>query len=104
MAKVPWCCLKNGLEIRRILNGMWQISGAHGHINAINASREMIEYYDAGLTSFDMADIYGPAEDIFGDFLEQLKTERGEDVKSKVQGTLLQLFKSFANRPHFGKS
>lgn len=86
MAKVPWCCLKNGLEIRRILNGMWQISGAHGHINAINASREMIEYYDAGLTSFDMADIYGPAEDIFGDFLEQLKTERGEDVKCKVQG------------------
>ena len=25
--------LKNGLEIRRILNGMWQVSGTHGRID-----------------------------------------------------------------------
>ena len=88
MARVPWCRLKNGLEIRRILNGMWQVSGAHGPINANKASSEMLEYFDAGLTSFDMADIYGPAEDIFGEFLDQLKTERGEDIGGKVQGKL----------------
>lgn len=88
MARVPWCRLKNCLEIRRILNGMWQVSGAHGPINAIKASRAMIEYFDAGLTTFDMADIYGPAEDIFGEFLEHLKAERGEDAGSKVQGEL----------------
>ena len=86
MPKVPTCRLKNGLEIRRILNGMWQVSGAHGRIDPKRASLEMIEYFEAELTSFDMADIYGPAEDIFGDFLGQLKTNRGEDVKGKVQG------------------
>ena len=88
MARVPWCRLKNGLEIRQILNGMWQVSGAHGPINPNKASRAMMEYFDAGLTTFDMADIYGPAEDIFGEFLEQLKTERGEDVGRKVQGNI----------------
>ncbi|PFX27008.1 uncharacterized protein LOC111328194 [Stylophora pistillata] len=85
MARVPFCRLKNGLEIRRILNGMWQVSGSHGPINPNKASREMFKYYDAGLTTFDMADIYGPAEDIFGDFLEHLKAERGEESAGKVQ-------------------
>lgn len=86
MARVPFYRLKNGLEIRRILNGMWQVSGSHGPINPNKASREMFKYFDAGLTTFDMADIYGPAEDIFGDFLEHLKAERGEESSGKVQG------------------
>ena len=86
MARVPFCRLKNGLEIRRILNGMWQVSGSHGAIDSNKASREMFKYFDAGLTTFDMADIYGPAEEIFGDFLEQLRDERGEQSAGKVQG------------------
>ena len=86
MARVPLCRLKNGLEIRRILNGMWQVSGSHGAIDSNKASREMFKYFDAGLTTFDMADIYGPAEEIFGDFLEQLRDERGEQSAGKVQG------------------
>ena len=86
MARVPLCRLKNGLEIRRILNGMWQVSGSHGAIDSNKASREMFKYFDAGLTTFDMADIYGPAEEIFGDFLEQLKDERGEESAKRVQG------------------
>lgn len=85
MQRVPWCRLKNGLQIRQILNGMWQVSGAHGPIDANRAALEMMDYYDAGLTTFDMADIYGPAEDIFGEFLEQLKIERGEDMGRNVQ-------------------
>lgn len=89
MARVPLCRLKNGLEIRRILNGMWQVSGSHGAIDSNKASREMFKYFDAGLTTFDMADIYGPAEEIFGDFLEQLKAERGEESAEKVQGKFL---------------
>ena len=89
MARVPLCRLKNGLEIRLILNGMWQVSGAHGHIDPKKAIRAMFDYFDAGLTTFDMADIYGPAEEIFGEFLQQLKTERGEEAGGKIQGRLL---------------
>lgn len=34
----------------------------------------MQAYVDAGLTTFDMADIYGPAEEIFGLFSSQVHT------------------------------
>lgn len=36
----------------------------------------MQAYVDAGLTTFDMADIYGPAEEIFGQFNSQVNTHK----------------------------
>ncbi|KAJ8257513.1 hypothetical protein GJAV_G00186400 [Gymnothorax javanicus] len=74
MAQVPKVRLSGGLEICRLLNGMWQVSGAHGPIDPEKAVTAMQAYVDAGLTTFDMADIYGPAEDIFGKFNSQLKS------------------------------
>ncbi|KAK5923401.1 hypothetical protein CgunFtcFv8_000375 [Champsocephalus gunnari] len=71
MSPVPKVRLSGGLEICRVLNGMWQVSGAHGAVNNHKAVEAMQAYVDAGLTTFDMADIYGPAEDIFGQFNNQ---------------------------------
>ncbi|XP_034000456.1 uncharacterized oxidoreductase YccK-like [Trematomus bernacchii] len=71
MSPVPKVRLSGGLEICRVLNGMWQVSGAHGAVNNPKAVEAMQAYVDAGLTTFDMADIYGPAEDIFGQFNNQ---------------------------------
>ena len=56
------------LQISRILNGMWQVAGGHGQIDQEFAISEMFQYHDAGLTAWDMADIYGPAESFFGEF------------------------------------
>lgn len=86
MSKVSLCRLKNGLKIRRIINGMWQVSGSHGTIDVDRAVEDMFTYYDAGLTTFDMADIYGPAEDIFGRFLLQFKERRGSKEAENIQG------------------
>ncbi|KAG9332423.1 hypothetical protein JZ751_014521 [Albula glossodonta] len=71
MAQVPKVRLSGGLEICRLLNGMWQVSGAHGPIDPHKAVKAMEAYVNAGMTSFDMADIYGPAEEIFGKFNSQ---------------------------------
>uniref|UniRef100_A0A3B3BIX2 NADP-dependent oxidoreductase domain-containing protein n=1 Tax=Oryzias melastigma TaxID=30732 RepID=A0A3B3BIX2_ORYME len=79
MSSVPKVTLAGGLEVCRILNGMWQVSGAHGTVNTTRAVEAMQAYTDAGLTTFDMADIYGPAEDIFGQFSSQLKSS-GKDA------------------------
>ena len=65
------------MPICRILNGMWQVSGAHGRIDPATAIRSMFDYVDAGLTTWDLADHYGPAEDFIGEFRRQLVTERG---------------------------
>lgn len=74
MSAVPRVKLSGGLEICRILNGMWQVSGAHGPVDRAAAVEAMQAYVDAGLTTFDMADIYGPAEEIFGHFNSQCKS------------------------------
>ena len=63
------------LQICRILNGMWQVAGGHGQINRESAISEMLRYHQAGFTTWDMADIYGPAEEFLGQFRKKLRTE-----------------------------
>jgi aryl-alcohol dehydrogenase-like predicted oxidoreductase len=73
------------MPICRILNGMWQVSGAHGRIDPATAIRSMFDYVDAGFTTWDLADHYGPAEDFIGEFRRQLAAERGQDALAGVQ-------------------
>lgn len=73
------------LQICRTLNGMWQVSGAHGKIDPRRAVAEMLAYHDAGLTTWDLADHYGPAEDFIGEFRHRLRTERGADAVGTMQ-------------------
>ena len=68
--------LAPGFEICRILNGMWQVSGAHGQIDREKAVEAMFAYHDAGFTTWDLADHYGPAEDLVGEFRRRLAIER----------------------------
>ena len=66
--------LGNDLEICRILNGMWQVSGGHGQIDSKLAIQEMQKYQELGFTTWDLADIYGPAESLIGDFNKKDKS------------------------------
>lgn len=65
--------LASDLKICRIVNGMWQVAGGHGYIDEKSAINEMASYHAAGLTTWDMADIYGPAEEFFGQFRHKLE-------------------------------
>jgi aryl-alcohol dehydrogenase-like predicted oxidoreductase len=73
------------LNICRILNGMWQVSGGHGRIDPKVAIQAMFKYLDAGFTTWDLADHYGPAEDLIGEFRRQLIVTRGKEVLSNLQ-------------------
>ncbi|WP_066377157.1 aldo/keto reductase [Anabaena sp. CA = ATCC 33047] len=73
------------LNICRILNGMWQVSGAHGRINPKAAIETMFKYVDAGYTTWDLADHYGPAEDFIGEFRRQWVANRGKESLSQIQ-------------------
>lgn len=77
--------LTEDLTICRVLNGMWQVSGAHGAIAAQPAIAAMFPYVEAGFTTWDLADHYGPAEDFIGEFRRQLRAERGEAALAQVQ-------------------
>jgi aryl-alcohol dehydrogenase-like predicted oxidoreductase len=74
------------LTICRIVNGMWQVAGGHGYIDHKLAIGDMIRYHDAGFTSWDLADIYGPAEDFIGQFRHKLLALRGREKElNKIQ-------------------
>ena len=73
------------LSICRVLNGMWQVSGAHGYIEPKRALAEMFAYHDAGFTTWDLADHYGPAEDFIGDFRREFIKRHGAQRLSEIQ-------------------
>ena len=73
------------LRMCRILNGLWQVSGAHGRIDPKSAVKEMFDYVDAGFTTWDLADHYGPAEDFIGEFRRQMIAARGQEAWDQVQ-------------------
>jgi len=70
------------LKICRILNGMWQVAGGHGPIDPNVAVQEMIKYHNAGFTTWDLADIYGPAEDFIGAFRQSLPEHEQQNVQA----------------------
>lgn len=73
------------LGICRILNGMWQVSGAHGRISREPAVEAMFAYHDAGFTTWDLADHYGPAEDFIGEFRRRFAARRGAERLTEIQ-------------------
>jgi aryl-alcohol dehydrogenase-like predicted oxidoreductase len=74
--------LASNLKICRILNGMWQVAGGHGPIDPKVAVEEMVKYYNAGFTTWDLADIYGPAEDFIGGFRRRLPEHEQQNVQA----------------------
>ena len=73
------------LRIQRLLNGLWQVSGAHGAIDPRRALPAMLALHAAGFTTWDLADHYGPAEDFIGEFRRQLAAAHGPESLAGMQ-------------------
>ena len=73
------------LPICRLLNGLWQVSGGHGRIDPAAAVDAMLRYHDAGFTTWDLADHYGPAEDFIGQFRRRLAERSGPQALDAMQ-------------------
>ena len=85
MSKKHYYQLAPDLTICRIVNGMWQVAGGHGQINHELAVKDMMRHHDAGFTSWDLADIYGPAEDFIGQFRRKLLELKGKEELDRIQ-------------------
>lgn len=64
------------LYFPRLLVGLWALSNDRWNdpMAEHTVVNDLRHYYQNGMIGFDMADIYGPAEDIYGSFIESLKT------------------------------
>lgn len=73
------------MQINRLLNGMWQVSGAHGAIDPDAALEAMLDFHHDGFYTWDLADHYGPAEDFIGTFRQRLRDSVGDHAPAQIQ-------------------
>lgn len=82
--------LAPGLEISRIVTGLWQVADMERDGRKLDldaAAKELAHYAEAGFDTFDMADHYGSAEEITGRFNDlvaagELKSATGSPAKA----------------------
>ena len=58
--------IKPGYSVSRILKGGWHLAGGHGDIDRKQAVEDMATFVEAGVTTFDCADIYTGVEELIG--------------------------------------
>jgi aryl-alcohol dehydrogenase-like predicted oxidoreductase/enamine deaminase RidA (YjgF/YER057c/UK114 family) len=75
---IPRIALAPGLEISRVLTGLWQLADMERDGRTLDlggAAQAMAPYADAGFTTFDMADHYGSAELVAGLFRRDVRPQ-----------------------------
>ena len=72
--------LRPGIAISRVIRGNWQLAGGHGTVDAAAALDALEAAFDAGLTTFDCADIYTGVEALIGAFRARLIAQRGVEA------------------------
>ena len=74
-----------GYAISRVIRGGWQLAGGHGAIDRVQAVEDLVAAFDAGVTTFDCADIYTGVEELYGALRERLRSNRGEDAARRLR-------------------
>lgn len=65
---IPRISLTHDYAISRIIKGGWHLAGDHGPIDPEQARIDMAAFVEAGITTFDCADIYTGVEQLIGSF------------------------------------
>jgi aryl-alcohol dehydrogenase-like predicted oxidoreductase len=78
--ELPRVQLAPGYTVSRLLKGGWQLAGGHGPVDAAAALGDMDRFVDAGITTFDCADIYTGVEALIGEWLKR-RGARGAAVQ-----------------------
>jgi aryl-alcohol dehydrogenase-like predicted oxidoreductase len=84
MTSVETVELRPGHKVSRVIKGGWQLAGDHGAVDRNMAVRDMRAFLDAGITTFDCADIYRGVEEMIGEFIADLRRSAGAGVANRV--------------------
>ncbi len=71
-------------DISRIIRGGWQMASGHGSLPSADPLGDMAAYADAGITTFDCADIYTGVEELIGAFRAHYRNLRGEAALARL--------------------
>jgi aryl-alcohol dehydrogenase-like predicted oxidoreductase len=82
---IPRVELAPGYTISRVLKGGWQLAGGHGPVDEAAARDDMDRFVEAGVTTFDCADIYTGVEMLIGKWRRRRKGSAGAAAAAGVQ-------------------
>src|SRR4030095_10819246 len=77
--------LSPGYEISHVIRGGWQLSGSHSATVSDDPAGDMIAFADAGITTFDCADIYTGVEELIGQFRTRYRAHRGQQALDRIK-------------------
>jgi len=72
-------------EISRVIKGGWQLATDHGELVGEDPVEDMIAFADAGITTFDCADIYTGVEALVGRFRRRYGETRGAEALKRIR-------------------
>jgi len=85
MTVIPTVDLRPDYRISSFIKGGWQLAGDHGPVDRASAIRDMAAFVEAGITTFDCADIYTGVEEMIGVFLDELRRSQGAGTADRLQ-------------------
>ncbi len=71
-------------RISRVIRGGWQLAGGHGPIDRTIAVDDMTAFAEAGIVTFDCADIYTGVEAMIGDFRAAYAASHGKAALDRI--------------------
>jgi len=77
--------LRSGYSIPRVIKGGWQLAGGHGTFDRHEAISDMAKFVDAGIDTFDCADIYTGVESMIGEMITSFRTTHGVEAARKIK-------------------
>lgn len=72
-------------EISRVIKGGWQLATDHNALRAADPVGDMVAFADAGITTFDCADIYTGVEELVGRFRMRYRDLRGAEGLARIK-------------------
>jgi aryl-alcohol dehydrogenase-like predicted oxidoreductase len=82
---MDYLALRPGYEISRVIRGGWQLAGGHGAIDRQAAAQDLLASAEAGITTFDCADIYTGVEEIVGEFRAIYGNKHGASALGRIK-------------------
>ena len=90
MTAVPTFTLRPGHEISRVIRGGWQLAGGHGPVDRAQTIADMVAFAEAGIVTFDCADIYTGVEEMIGAFRMDYLHTHATDIATVASAAMLE--------------
>jgi aryl-alcohol dehydrogenase-like predicted oxidoreductase len=72
-------------ELSRVIRGNWQLATDHGEVRSADPVADLVAFADAGITTFDCADIYTGVEEVIGRFRLAYRDRRGAEALGRIK-------------------